>query len=195
MGRTSGSQVTADVNKPIFIGGGGEGYLVFGQDVTDAVEPYIRMRPGGGNFYTHWDDSKVAEALRATHAAGRPVILIGHSWGGSDAISAARWARGNEIVVDLLVTIDPVGQPNYLIWSTGTYRGIARQWVTVIADRPGIQAGDPVAHAWGKTPMAIQGFANRIIRDANAGHADFATMMRTARAEALIANAYGAKRR
>lgn len=194
MGRGSGS-ATADVNKPIFIGGGGEGYLVVGQDLTDAVEPYISLRKGGGNFYTHWDDSKVADALRAVHAAGRPIILIGHSWGGSDAIAAARWARGNEITVDLLITIDPVGQPNYLIWSTGTYRGIASHWVTVIAGKPGMQAGDPVAHAWGKTPTVIQNFANRIIRDASAGHADFATMMKTAGAEALIANVYGAKRR
>lgn len=65
----------------------------------------------------------------------------------------------------------------------------------MIADKPGIQAGDPVAHAWGKTPIAIQGFANRIIHDANAGHADFATMMRSAGAEGLIANEYGASRR
>lgn len=105
------------MNKPIFIGGGGEGYLVLGQDLTDAVEPYIRVRPGGGNFYTHWDDSKVADAVRAAHEANRPVILIGHSWGGSDAISAARWARGNGITVDLLITIDPMGQPNYLTWA------------------------------------------------------------------------------
>jgi pimeloyl-ACP methyl ester carboxylesterase len=194
MGRGSGS-AAADVNKPIFIGGGGEGYLVFGQDLTEQVEPYIKSRNGGGNFYTHWDDSKVMEAVRATHAAGRPVILIGHSWGGSDAIAAARRARGENIIVDLLITIDPVGQPNYLIWSTGTYKGIARHWVTVIADKPGIQAGDPVAHAWGKTPAAIQHFANRIIRDTNAGHANFRRMMITAGAEALIANAYRARPR
>lgn len=191
MGRRFGS-ATADVNKPIFIGGGGEGYLVFGRDLTEEVEPYIKLRKGGGNFYTHWDDSKVAGAVRATHAAGRPVILIGHSWGGSDAIAAARRARGESIIVDLLITIDPVGQPNYLIWSAGTYKGIARHWVTVIADKPGIQAGDPVAHAWGKTPMAIQHFANLIIRDRNAGHADFQIMMTTAGAEALIANVYRA---
>jgi len=43
--------------------------------------------------------------------------------------------------------------------------------------------------------MAIQGFADRVIRDANAGHADFATMMRTANGEALITNAYLARRR
>ena len=103
--------------------------------------------------------------------------------------------EGRGITVDLLITVDPVGQPNYLIWSTGTYRGIARYWVTVIADKPGIQAGDPVAHAWGKTLTAIQNFANRIIHDASAGHADFATMMRTAGAEALIASVYGARRR
>jgi len=94
MSAGSETKAAVDVNKPIFIGGGGEGYLVFGQDLTDAVEPYIRARPGGGNFYTHREDTKVQNALRITHAAGRPVIVIGHSWGGSDAISAARWARG-----------------------------------------------------------------------------------------------------
>jgi hypothetical protein len=43
--------------------------------------------------------------------------------------------------------------------------------------------------------LGCTGAVAKDIRDANAGHADFATMMRTAGAEALIANAYGAKRR
>lgn len=191
--RTGGGprpQATVDVNKPIFIGGGGEGYTVFGQDLTDAVEPYIRRRPGGGNFFTHWDDGKVKGAIRATHAAGRPVILIGHSWGGSDAIGAAKWAKDNELPIALLVTIDPVGQPWALVWSMEAYRDIARHWVTVIATKPGVQAGDLVANAWGKTPMDLQNMATSVINDVNAGHADFGHMMRTAQAEALIAAAY-----
>lgn len=49
MGRGSGS-ATADVSKPIFIGAGGEGYLVVGQDLTDAVEPYIRICPEVATF-------------------------------------------------------------------------------------------------------------------------------------------------
>ncbi len=43
MRKRSGS-ATTDVNKPIFIGGGGEGYLVAGQDLTDAIESYIKLR-------------------------------------------------------------------------------------------------------------------------------------------------------
>lgn len=184
---TARPPAVANVNRPIFIGGGGEGYTVAGQDLTEAVEPYAKDPSRGGNFYTHFHDRQVREAIRATHAARKPIILIGHSWGGSDAIGAARWARGEEITVDLLITIDPVGQPRALIWSTGAYKGIARHWVTVIAHKPGVQAGDPVAVAWGKTPMGIQGHANRVIHDANAGHADFRRMMRTAQADSLIA--------
>lgn len=186
---------TVDVGKPIFIGGGGEGYTVFGHDLTDAVEPYIRSRPGGGNFYTHRQDGIVKGAMRATHAAGKPVIVIGHSWGGSDAIGVSKWAKDEEIPVALLITIDPVGQPIALVWSMEAYRGIARHWVSVIAHKPGIQAGDAVAHAWGKTPMTMQGLANRVVHDANAGHADFGTMMRTAQAESLISSVYRLGRR
>lgn len=85
-----------DVNKPIFIGGGGEGYNVLGQDLTEAVEPFIRTRAGGGNLYTYKQDGVVKGAMRTTLAAGKAVILIGHSWGGSDAIGAAKWAKDNE---------------------------------------------------------------------------------------------------
>lgn len=180
-----------DVNAPIFIGGGGDGYKVLGQTLTNLVGPYVKRR-GRGNVFTHWDDSKVRDAILAIHGARRPIVLIGHSWGGSDAIAAARWARNNGITVDLLVTIDPVGQPDYLIWSTGTYNGIARYWITVIASEPGIQAGDVVANAWGKTPMGIQGHAHRVVYDAKAGHADFPLMMERAHIESLIASAYKA---
>lgn len=183
-----------DVNSPIFIGGGGEGYNVLGQDFASSVEPYIQDRSGGGNFYTHRQDSAVRSAIRTTHEAGRPVILIGHSWGGSDAIHAARWARGQGITVDLLITIDPVGQPNYFHLSNSTYDGIARNWVTVTADMPGIQAGDVVANLWGKTPMAVQNHADVVISDTGAGHADFGRMMRSAAAEAEIAEVYRAAR-
>jgi hypothetical protein len=184
---------SVDVNSPIFIGGGGEGYTVMGQDFASSVEPYIRNRQSG-NFYTHHQDSAVRSAIRATHDAGRPVILIGHSWGGADAIHAARWARSQGITVELLITIDPVGQPNYFHLSNNTYDGIARNWVTVTADRPGIQPGDVVANFWGKTPMAVQNHADIVISNTSAGHADFEIMMASANAEARIAEIYRAAR-
>lgn len=99
-----------------------------------------------------------------------------------------------KIPVALLITIDPVGQPRALVWSMESYRGIARHWVTVIAHKPGIDVSDMVAHAWGKTPMALQGLANSVIHDAGADHRQFDVMMRTANAESLIANVYRAGR-
>lgn len=158
------------------------------------MEPYIKTRPGGGNFFTHWDDTAVHQAIKKTHDAGKPVILIGHSWGGSDAIAAAKWARDNDIPIKLLITIDPVGNPNYLIWSPNTCKGIANNWVAVIADKPGIQPGDVVANAWGKTPMGVLDKANKVIHDTDAGHAEFGKMLANAGAETLIANVYKANK-
>lgn len=177
---------TYDVNQPIYIGGGGEGYRVLGMDLTSEVEPYLEDHPG--NFYTHFEDRKVQDAIRRTHAAGQPVILIGHSWGGSDAIAAARWARSQNIPVDLLITADPVGLPRAHGGSSD--QPIAKSWTSVIASKPSNEPGDRLARSWRKTPMAVQNGANSVINDTNSVHANFRKMMAAANAKQRIQEIY-----
>lgn len=180
-----------DVNSPIFFGGGGEGYEVFGQDLTDAVEPYITRR-GSGDFFTHWDDSDVLSAIQMTHDAGKPVIMVGHSWGGSDVISAARWARDNQIPVDLLVTITRWNSPIISSGARTPTRASRATGSPASLTSRARSLAMPSPMPWGKTPMAIQGYANVVLYDKNAGHAEFSTMMGTAHAETIIYNIYPA---
>jgi hypothetical protein len=43
------------------------------------------------------------------HERREPIVIVGHSWGGYRAIYVYSWAEKNNIPIDLLITIDPVG--------------------------------------------------------------------------------------
>jgi pimeloyl-ACP methyl ester carboxylesterase len=136
----------------------------------------------------------IKDAIRILNGLEKPVVLIGHSWGGSDAIAHAKWARDNGLKVDYLVTIDPVGNPNYFRLGTGTYRGIAGRWVSIVANKDGwMNGGDVVANVWGKTPLSIQRRADKLIIDNKADHADFGAMMRRWKVEDRIKKVYSGK--
>jgi pimeloyl-ACP methyl ester carboxylesterase len=133
----------------------------------------------------------VRDAVRARRDANLPVILIGHSWGGSQAISTALWAKENGIRIDLLITADAVGVPDLVApRNLSSYAarldGIATNWVNVTADRPGTGAGDVVASIWGRTPQVIQQKATLNVSARSADHADFRNMMIAINAKGLI---------
>ncbi|MFN9147027.1 MAG: hypothetical protein ACK5VS_03470, partial [Hyphomonadaceae bacterium] len=141
--------------------------------------------------YWHMETVAVRDAIKARHDANLPVILIGHSFGGSEAISNALWAKGKGIRVDLLITVDPVGVPDYvpklaLAPYAERLRGVATTWVNVTADKPGIGPGDVPATFWKKTPQIIQEKATRTVSARNADHADFDKMMFAIGAKGLI---------
>jgi pimeloyl-ACP methyl ester carboxylesterase len=50
-------------------------------------------------------------AIAINYALGKPIILVGHSWGAYAAMTAAYRAAKKGIRVDLLETIDPVDGP------------------------------------------------------------------------------------
>lgn len=178
----------SDLTLPIYISGGGEGYLP-GDWVGRNVMDYLENEPGAQ--YWHMETVAVRDAIKARHDAKLPVILIGHSWGGSEAISNALWAKGKGIRVDLLITVDPVGVPDYITeLALAPYaerlRGIATTWVNVTADKPGVGPGDGAAAFWRKTPQVIQDKATRTVSARNADHADFDKMMFAIGAKGLI---------
>ncbi|MCZ8207696.1 MAG: hypothetical protein O9270_05820 [Aquidulcibacter sp.] len=178
----------SDLTLPIYISGGGEGYLP-GEWVGRNVIDYLEDEPGAQ--YWHMETVAVRDAIKARHDANLPVILIGHSFGGSEAISNALWAKGKGIRVDLLITVDPVGVPDYvpklaLAPYAERLRGVATTWVNVTADKPGIGPGDVPATFWKKTPQIIQEKATRTVSARNADHADFDKMMFAIGAKGLI---------
>jgi hypothetical protein len=197
VGRTGGITSTrgldnrgarSDLTLPIYVSGGGEGYLP-GDWVGRNVMEYLETEPGAQ--YLHMETLAVRDAVRARRDANLPVILIGHSWGGSQAISTALWAKENGIRIDLLITADAVGVPDLVApRNLSSYAarldGIATNWVNVTADRPGTGAGDVVASIWGRTPQVIQQKATLNVSARSADHADFRNMMIAINAKGLI---------
>ena len=62
-------------------------------------------------FYREYDEAPVVRELLIRYArAGRRMVLIGHSWGGSSLVmDVLAHDECREIPVDILITLDPVG--------------------------------------------------------------------------------------
>lgn len=62
-------------------------------------------------FYREYDDASVVRELLVRYArAGRRVVLIGHSWGGSSlVVDVLAHEACRNLPVDVLITLDPVG--------------------------------------------------------------------------------------
>jgi pimeloyl-ACP methyl ester carboxylesterase len=143
----------------IFIGGAGDGTL---RKVGQVVD-WLRARPDAArrevHYFLHWQKGVVL-ALIAAQPPGRPIRLIGHSWGGNAAarVAAALGLRGRP--VDLLVTIDPVTRgigPAFL----AQVKAGARHWINV-------RAGGAAAFDYSDLVAAIGGPYGEAPRD----HAD-----------------------
>lgn len=174
-----------DTSSPIFIGGGFDGYTPF----SDIVGSYVEKR-GSGNFVTHYQEDKIRRYIQLVGEAKKPIIMIGHSWGGSNAILAANESKKSNLMLDLLITIDPVGTPRKSQWEEDSFYPIAKMWISVIAEMPIPDLGDVIAFVGQKTPLAVQKFANFLHFDKHAHHGYFNRMMKTANAEAFIEAIY-----
>lgn len=141
----------------ILIGGAGDGTLRKVGEVADR----LRARPDAASrevhYFFHWQKGAVLELI-AAQPAGRPVRLVGHSWGGNAAarIAAALGLRGRQ--VDLLVTVDPVTRgigPAFL----AQVKAGARRWINVRAGgAAGFDYSDLVAAIggpYGDAPRAV----------------------------------------
>jgi hypothetical protein len=181
-------------NAPIYIGGGGDGYF------NSNVKAYAK-RPGTtGNFFTHNRSGSIQNAIEAFHTLGRPVIIVGHSWGGEEALDAARFAIRRDIPVALLVTIDPVngsGSNSSIAGMRNMRENLSGLWVNVRAT--GYQTnhdgfdGDRWADLGGRMPSSHQQQADVYI-ESNRNHGDFRGMMRDANIATMIQSIYSQER-
>ncbi|MFC7475360.1 thioesterase domain-containing protein [Dankookia sp. GCM10030260] len=172
------SETGADVlSRPllILIGGAGDGTL---RKVGQVVD-WLRARPDAArrevHYFFHWQKGAVL-GLIGTQPPGRPIRLIGHSWGGNCAarVAAALGQQGRP--VDLLVTIDPVTRgigPAFL----AQVKAGARRWINVRAGgAAGFDYSDLVAAIGGPYGDAPRDHADQHLVVPHP-HAAFAAMM------------------
>jgi len=157
--------------------------------ISTTMRSYRRRSPQHQNFARHFSMRAIRRLMRLIHGAGRPVILVGHSWGAVTAIKAAQWAKRRSLPLALLVTVDPVGRPRLPVRSAAAYQGLAGEWIAVVGtrDRITMTPGNLVAKVWARTPLAILRHADRLHWDHKATHENFAQMLRSCGAEARIA--------
>jgi hypothetical protein len=163
-----------DPTKPMVIGGGGDGY---GTDITGKF-----AKQKGWNWSNHFQGSKVNHYVEITKALGKPTAIIGHSYGGGEALKAARYTHGREFNVDFIATIDPVtrGIDTKSIADSLGKPFSREQWVSIEATayKTNPDTGDHIAWAGGRMPSDQQRTAN-IYADINTHHGHFKTMMET----------------
>jgi hypothetical protein len=161
-----------DPTKPMVIGGGGDGY---GTDITGQF-----AKQKGWNWSGHWEGAKINHYVEITKALGNPTAIIGHSYGGGEALKAARYTHGREFKVDFIATIDPVtrGIDTKQIADSLGKPFSREQWVSVEATQKNItpDGGDHIAAIGGRMPSDQQQTAN-IYAAVNTHHGYFDTMM------------------
>ncbi len=190
-----------DPEAPIFIGGGGEDYI----NDPGTVEDYVDDR-GAGNYFRHYENLRIDSAVEIAFALGKPIIIVGHSWGGDRALETAFRALRRGIPIDMLVTIDPVtgaggivpfGAENH---SPMDYRRLARDlaglWVNVRAtgyeysrEPGGLRSSDGIATVGGRMRHEDQNRAH-VYFESRVRHGDFRPMMRQAKVEQMISSIY-----
>jgi hypothetical protein len=105
---------SAPIKKPavLFI----EGFSAFGISNGDGIKDMADNYPGAKRF--SWDEKEnIIEEIKK-HAPDQPVIMVGHSFGGSSAIEIANelnTVKNGFRSIDLLVSIDSVGMNKTII--------------------------------------------------------------------------------
>jgi hypothetical protein len=77
--------------------------------------------------------SQIAQKYAASKA-GRPIVLIGHSFGADEAYNVAKYLKRRNVRVDLIVTFDPTGQgpvPSNVRRVVNFYTGSDALWAPV----------------------------------------------------------------
>ena len=168
-----------DPTKPMVIGGGGDGY---GTDITGSF-----AKQKGWNWSNHFQGSKVNHYVEITKALGKPTAIIGHSYGGGEALKAAQYTHGREFNVDFIATIDPVTRGiDTLSIANSLGKPFSReQWVSIeaTAHKTNPDIGDRIASVGGRMHSDQQQTAN-IYAAINTHHGYFNTMMTTPLASA-----------
>jgi hypothetical protein len=178
-----------DPDAPIFIGGGGDGYG------ADNVRDFVKKR-GKGTFFRHMDNEGIDAAIAINYALGKPIILVGHSWGAYAAMTAASRAAKKGIRVDLLETIDPVDGPIKLLNSVTSdnvddLKQKVGLWVDVRATKyeTDPDQSDWIASRGGRFDSAAQSRAD-VYLESNRNHVDFEQMYHEVLTDRMIQTIY-----
>jgi pimeloyl-ACP methyl ester carboxylesterase len=106
-------------------------------------------------YLSYGEEIERAREMIIERAAGAPVVLVGHSYGG-DAAHRLAEALADSADVRLLVTLDPVG-PRYQGREAPRPPGVAR-WINVrVGSAPGLSScglAGAIGGAWGAQPAA-----------------------------------------
>lgn len=160
----------------IFIGGGGDDW--FTHIVEDYAAEYAPKNPAYACSYYSWTAEAAVCRLVKGLSGEAHVTIVGHSYGGDAAFSAANCGRRAEV----LISIDPVGR---LRSSWASIRSGARIWLNVRAEpsRGHQTTDDAIAAIGGKYPRPPnpgQASAPDYSLIVDATHGAFRTMMRAA---------------
>ncbi|MBX7494541.1 RHS repeat-associated core domain-containing protein [Qipengyuania sp. 6B39] len=149
-----------------YVGGGGDGY---GHSI---VKDYAK---GRGTYVQHFEAVDFRQALRDAADRGEKIIIVGHSWGGARAIKAI---ESSGVKVDLLVTVDPVGNDFSSIPTDQI-----DHWINIEANPQERDWSDTIASIGGKTRGTGQADVNMTF-DRN--HDEFGGMMRDGNVQTSI---------
>ena len=125
----------------IFIGGLGDSFTDI---VGNYQEDFARDFPTRDSHYFGWNNStgiiKTINSIRRDKPCG-PINLIGHSFGGNTAVDIAAALGAKGVLVDTLITIDPVSFP----WSRSSVGANVGQWININAAPDSTDYSDLVA--------------------------------------------------
>lgn len=156
----------------IFIGGAADDW---GSHIVKEYE--ARYRAANPRFhcrYFSWTDGRALHRLLTGEAQGGHVTLVGHSLGAN----AAFYAMGHVPIVDVLISIDPVG-PIHRPWAS--IRPGARVWLNVRAEPKGHRTRDDliagIGRKYPRPPLPPSPGAPNYSTYADWSHGDFVFML------------------
>lgn len=169
----------------IFVGGLFDDLPLARTGVTrDYAKTYAKETGRPTRYFGNARVDEVLGAIRDANATGGPVDVVGHSYGGPDAYSAAVRARREGLRVDNLLTLDPVTA----FFAKPQKGRAAGSWINVkaVTDRP--NTSDRITHipVLSENPSRLPtGVADRHA-SVEAHHEDVESMMRHGGARGIL---------
>lgn len=126
----------------IFIGGGGDDLAWLGLGVVRAYAARYAAETGRPTLYS--PNARVGRLVRRLRRArpARPLNIVGHSWGGPDAIRVAAAAERDGLAVANLVTLDAVAGPLRRVPAVA----LSAAWLDVVATPSTPDRSDRLTH-------------------------------------------------
>lgn len=162
----------------VFVGGGGDRW--FTRQVAGYSEGLRDQFPALAGVRTEhfdWDQEGRIERFIRAQPSGTSVRLVGHSWGGDTAAKVAAALGQDGIRVDMLVTVDPVGNNDAdRPAAIAEARQGARRWINIRAGGPWWEQSNIVARIGGRWGGDARGTVDAF-EESPASHGNFAGMM------------------